>query len=277
MTGREFYESLKHNGNGFPKIMGILNVTPDSFSDGGLHYEKEKAIEHGLKILEDGADIVDVGGESTRPGSLPVNVDEEIRRVVPVIEGIIKYKPNAVISIDTTKSETAAAAVAAGAMIINDISGLNDDLRIAGIAAEKHLPLIIMHIQGSPRTMQANPHYENLLQDITKFLKNRINLAEDFGAEYIIADIGIGFGKTLEHNLKLLKYLPRFTKLGVPLLLGISRKNFIKMVLNVEEPQERDVPTAMIHALLADSGVSIIRVHDVALHSQLRVLYNALN
>lgn len=276
MTGSEFYETLKHNRHGFPLMMGILNVTPDSFSDGGLHFEKERAIEHGLKLLEDGADLIDVGGESTRPGSSPISTVEEQKRVIPVIDGIKKHKHDTIISIDTSKSETAKAAVSAGAIIINDINGLTTDTGLAEVASEFNLPMILMHIQGTPSSMQVDPHYENVLEDITLHLKNQINLAQSYGVDKVVADVGIGFGKTLEHNIKLLRCFPRFTKLGVPLLLGISRKSFIKMLLNIEDTKDRDIPTVLLHAMLARSGAAIIRVHNVQLHQKLKILYQAL-
>jgi dihydropteroate synthase len=248
----------------FPKIMGILNVTPDSFSDGGLYFDKENAIRQGLKLIEDGAEILDIGGESTRPGAAEVSISDELNRVIPVITEISKLKPGIPISIDTTKYEVAKEAVYAGAKIINDISGLDNDRRIAELAAQKNLCLILMHIQGTPRTMQKNPFYNNVIEDILNILKKKIEFARELGVKSISADIGIGFGKTLEHNLLLLKYHDRFRELGTPLVVGLSRKTFIGKLLDIEEPSERDFPTVLIHALLLYNNIDIIRVHDVS-------------
>jgi dihydropteroate synthase len=261
----------------FPLIMGILNVTPDSFSDGGLHFGTEQAISHGLKLLADGADILDIGGESTRPGAPEVSEDEENRRVIPVIEGILKEKPETVISIDSTKYEVAKQALQSGARIINDISGLDKDIRLAELASETGAALILMHIQGIPRTMQANPVYGNVVAEVFDKLQSKIETAGKYGVTDIIADIGIGFGKTVEHNLQLLKNIEIFYKLGVPLLLGISRKSFIGKTLGIETPSERDMASAMIHALLPGFGGDIIRVHNVAFTNTLKSAFKLLS
>lgn len=260
----------------FPKIMGIVNVTPDSFSDGGMFYDSKAAVAWGLKLLEDGADILDIGGESTRPGSDPVSVTEELRRVIPVIEGIKKERPDAVISIDTTKYDVAKAAIEAGATIINDVSGLQNDIRLASLAGEKNCTLVIMHMLGTPKTMQINPKYENVVEEIFSFLKNKIDIAKQFGVKSIVADVGIGFGKTVEHNWELLRNIPRFYELNVPLLLGISRKSFIGKTLNIDNPIERDLPTLLLHSLLLNFKIDIIRVHNVKQFQMLRVLYQKL-
>ena len=263
--------------NNFPKIMGVLNVTPDSFSDGGKYFEKNKAVEHALEMAWDGAEIIDVGGESTRPGAAPVPELEELKRVIPVIKGIKEQLPKIKISIDTTKLFVAMAAVDAGAEIINDISGLNIDPNLARLAAKKEITIILMHIQGSPRTMQANPFYHNVVDDVYNELEKKIDLARSYGVTSVIADVGIGFGKTLEHNLELLKNHNKFKSLGVPLLLGISRKSFIGKILDENNPEERDIPTTLLYALLLDCGADIIRVHNVKLITMLKKLSQAVS
>ncbi len=260
----------------FPQIMGIVNVTPDSFSDGGLYAEPQAAIEHALELIEQGADIIDVGGESTRPGAEPVPVEEELRRVIPVIEGIRQCHPTIPLSVDTTKYEVAAAAVAAGATMLNDISALRFDPRIGELAAARDIPLVLVHMQGTPQTMQQNPRYEDVVAEVKAFLQERIVYARSLGVQQLIADVGIGFGKTVEHNWELLRRHREFLELGVPLLLGISRKSFLGKTLGIEEPRQRDCATALLHALLLDSGASIIRVHNVGLLVQLRRLWQCL-
>ncbi|MCS7177374.1 MAG: dihydropteroate synthase [Candidatus Kapabacteria bacterium] len=260
----------------FPQIMGVVNVTPDSFSDGGLYVEPQAAIEHALRLVEEGADILDIGGESTRPGAEPVPVEEELRRVIPVVEGIRRYQREIPISIDTTKYEVAAAALAVGATMLNDISALRFDPRIGELAAEHDVPLVLMHMQGTPRTMQENPQYGDVVAEVKAFLQERIAHARALGVRRIIADVGIGFGKTVEHNWELLRRHREFLSLGVPMLLGISRKSFLGKTLGIEDPRQRDCATALLHALLLDSGVSIVRVHNVALMAQLRHLWQCL-
>lgn len=261
----------------FPKIMGILNVTPDSFSDGGKYTRAEDAIEHALNMIEDGADIIDIGGESTRPGAAPIAEDEELARVIPVIEGVLNEKPGTVISIDTTKYSVAREAVSKGAKIINDVSGLRFDTRLANLAADKGLALILMHMQGEPRNMQANPAYQNVVEDVFSELAERIALARSLGVKSVIADVGIGFGKTVDHNLILLKNHRRFCDLGVPLMLGLSRKTFLGKILDIGDPRERDMPTALAHALLLECGADLIRVHNVVMINMLKKLYYALS
>ncbi len=256
--------------------MGIINVTPDSFSDGGLFVKPNAAIEWGLRLIEDGADIIDIGGESTRPNSEPITVAEELKRVIPVVEGIKKRNPKSVISIDTTKYEVAKEAVECGATLINDVSGLRNDIRIAELAADKGCSLIVMHMQGTPKTMQINPTYENVVEEVFQFLHNQIEIAKDYGVGTIIADVGIGFGKTVEHNWELLRNLDKFSQLGVPLLLGISRKSFIGRTLNIDNPVERDVPTLLLHSLLLRFEIDIIRVHNVKQFQMLRTFYDNL-
>ncbi len=262
--------------NDFPKIMGILNVTPDSFSDGGKYLEPSKAIEHALMMIDEGADIIDIGGESSRPGAEDVEINEEIKRIEPVITGIRNVNKDIIISIDTRKYEVAKIALELGANIINDISGLTYDVRILELAKLFDSPLIIMHIQGTPKNMQTNPHYNDVVVDIFNFLNEKIKIAKNFGVNKLIADVGIGFGKTYDHNIKLLKNISKFKELNVPILLGISRKTFIGKMTGINEPENRDIPTALIHALLLNESIDIIRVHNVKLLSMLKIIYKSL-
>lgn len=244
-------------------LMGILNVTPDSFSDGGLFFDKEKAVAHGLRMAEEGADILDIGGESSRPGSKPLELEEELRRVIPVIEALTK-EVNLPISIDTYKSPVAQKAIEAGAEIINDISGLHFDQNLAKVAAKEGTPLILMHIRGTPETMQKDVHYESLFSEVLQYLKDSIQMAESSGVdpEQIIVDPGIGFGKTLQDNLLIIKNLYEFRVLGKPILLGTSRKSFIGKILNVGT-NERLEGTLSSIAIGVLNGAHIIRSHDV--------------
>lgn len=244
-------------------LMGILNVTPDSFSDGGLYLEPKKAIAHGLRMIEEGADFIDIGGESTRPGSKPVGLDEELHRVIPVIKSLAK-EVDVPISIDTNKSTVAAKAIEAGAEIINDISGLHFDSNLGHVAAKLDVPLILMHIRGTPETMQKDVHYDSLFSEILHYLKGSIQRAESAGLDpqQIIVDPGIGFGKTLEDNLLIIKNLSEFRILGKPLLLGTSRKSFIGKILN-GEANERLEGTLSSIAICVLNGAHIIRCHDV--------------
>ncbi len=243
--------------------MGILNITPDSFSDGGDFSNADAAYNHAIALQKAGADIIDIGGESSRPGALGISPQEEIGRVIPVIARLKEKVPDITISIDTTKFEVAELAIKAGADIINDISGLGSDTRLAELAAKHNRTLIIMHMQGTPREMQNSPQYDNVVEDIYNSLDSKIALARQCGVESIIADVGIGFGKTVEQNLILLNNLNRFKALGVPMLLGISRKSFIGKMLGIDNPSERDTATAFIHSLLPGFGGDIIRVHNV--------------
>jgi dihydropteroate synthase len=244
--------------------MGVLNVTPDSFSDGGEFFDTEKAIEHGLKMAAEGAAIIDVGGESTRPGSASVSAEEQIKRVVPVIEALAK-KVNVPISIDTHNYEVAEAALDAGAAMINDITALSDQ-RMGELAAGRGVPVVLMHIQGTPATMQVEPKYKNVVAEVLAFLLERAKQAEKFGIpkQRIFIDPGIGFGKTTEHNLLLLKNIDRFVDSGYRVCIGTSRKSFIGKITGKENPAERIFGTAATVALCAAAGVSIVRVHDVA-------------
>lgn len=252
-------------------IMGIINVTPDSFSGDGVAGDVEGAVAQGRRMLADGADILDVGGQSTRPGAEPVPVEEELRRVVPVIERLAGGS-GATISIDTNVARVAEEAVRAGASIINDISGLRDDPEIAEVAARHNTGLVLMHIQGTPRTMQANPHYDDLLGEVIAYLRNSVEQAVKAGVkrEKIWIDPGIGFGKNIDHNLELLRRLPELQVLGCPILVGTSRKAFIGRILaplNGGEPlppQERVIGTGATLALAIANGANVVRVHDVA-------------
>jgi dihydropteroate synthase len=244
-------------------LMGVLNVTPDSFSDGGFFLNKEKAISRGLRMVEEGADVIDIGGESTRPGSKPVELEEELRRVIPVIESL-EREVDVPISIDTYKSAVAQKAVEAGAQIINDISGLHFDPNLAQVAAREDIPLVLMHIRGTPETMQRDVHYSSLFAEIIRYLKNSISMAESAGIApgQIIIDPGIGFGKTMEDNLLILKHLYEFRILGKPILLGTSRKNFIGKILSAEVGDRLEGTLSSI-AIAVLNGAHIIRSHDV--------------
>ncbi len=245
-------------------IMGILNVTPDSFSDGGLYFNRDAAVHRGIRMVDEGADIIDVGGESTRPGSEPVGEEEEIRRTVPVIESLVR-KINVPISIDTYKSVVARRALDAGASIVNDISGLRFDPEMPKVVSEYNVPVVIMHIKGTPRDMQKNPVYEALIPEIMDYLRISIRFAMKFGVreDMIIIDPGIGFGKTFEHNLEIIKNLTEFTLLGRPVAVGVSRKAFIGKILGDAPPSERLEGTAAAVAISIYNGANIVRVHDV--------------
>lgn len=247
----------------FPKLMGIVNVTPDSFSDGGKWVTQQAAIDHALQLVEEGADILDIGGESTRPGSDFVSVSEELNRVIPVITELAS-RVSVPISIDTTKSEVAAEALSAGASIVNDISGLTFDTKIIDVCAAHSCGVIAMHIQGTPKTMQLNPHYDDAVNDIRSWLINRCDELESRGIarERIVIDPGIGFGKTAQHNLDILSNVAAFRNFGRPVLIGHSRKGFLKKLLN-RELDERLAGTIGVSLALARQHVDILRVHDV--------------
>jgi dihydropteroate synthase len=245
-------------------IMGILNVTPDSFSDGGHFFNKDRAVEQAFRMIEDGADIIDVGGESTRPGAAEVSVKEEIKRVVPIIKAITK-QASVPVSIDTFKSSVAEAAVSAGASMINDISGLRFDPKMPDLAAKIKVPVVIMHIQGTPKNMQRNPSYKALIPEIMDYLREGISIARRSGIsdEKIIIDPGIGFGKTVAHNLEIINRLNEFTGLEKPILLGHSRKSFIGNILDNAPAADRLEGTAAAAAIGIFNGANIIRVHDI--------------
>jgi dihydropteroate synthase len=253
-----------------PQLMGILNVTPDSFSDGGKFTGLAAAIAQAEKMIAEGADIIDVGGESTRPGSDPVSADEQIRRVVPAITAIRSIGSTVKISIDTTLSQVAAAALDAGAGIVNDVSAGQGDPNMLAFAATAQVPIILMHMQGTPKTMQDQPHYENVLADVIAALQQRIAeaLAAGVLVENIAIDPGIGFGKAKQDNIDLLAHLRSFVDLGYPVLLGTSRKRFMGSICNVGEPAELVTATAVTTALGVMSGVQMFRVHDVKANRQ---------
>ncbi|MBI3947884.1 MAG: dihydropteroate synthase [Armatimonadetes bacterium] len=244
-------------------VMGVLNITPDSFSDGGQFIEARAALAHARRMVSEGADIIDVGGESTRPGAEPVSAEEEIRRVVPIIRGIREFSDVA-ISIDTYKEPVARAALAAGARIVNDISGLTLDPRLAVAVAQSDAWLVLMHILGSPRTMQQEIRYDNVVGDISAFLRRQMAAAVAAGVPRgrLIADPGIGFGKTAQHNLEILRRLREFAALGVPILVGPSRKSFIGKVLGLPSDQRIEGTAAAVAAAILN-GAAIVRVHDV--------------
>jgi dihydropteroate synthase len=243
--------------------MGVVNVTPDSFSDGGLYLDPEKAIRHGVELVEAGAAILDVGGESTRPGAEEVAAEEELRRVVPVIEGLAGL--DAQISVDTSKAAVAEAALDAGATIVNDVTALRGDAAMAGLCAERGATVILMHMAGSPRTMQEHPSYDDVVAEVKAFLAERLQaaLVAGIAAERIWLDPGIGFGKTAEHNLELLRRLSELTELGRPLVVGTSRKSFIGR-LDGSGANERLGGTIASSILAAIEGAEVLRVHDVA-------------
>jgi len=245
-------------------VMGILNVTPDSFSDGGLFLSRDSAIERALRMEDEGADIIDVGGESTRPGSEPVPLEDELKRTIPVIEALAG-RLSIPISIDTYKSEVATRAVEAGASMVNDISGLRFDPEMAPLLSRYDVALILMHIRGTPRNMQDNPVYSDLMTEISDYLREGIRLAAESGIaeERIVIDPGIGFGKTAEHNLRIINNLDALSALGRPVLVGVSRKSFIGRVLNNAPVSERLEGTAAAVAVSVMKGANIVRVHDV--------------
>lgn len=260
-----------------PRIMGVVNVTPDSFSDGGLHDTAEAAIAHALQLAGEGADILDIGGESTRPGSDPVTAGDEAARVLPVVEGL--KQAGALISVDTRKSALMAEAAKAGAHMLNDVSALTHDPASLDVAARSRLPVVLMHARGDPKTMQDNPVYEDVLLEVFDYLAGRIAACEAAGIERrrIIADPGIGFGKTLAHNLALLHGLSLFHSLGVALLLGVSRKRFIGSLSGEDDPRARGPGSLAASLAGVSQGAQLVRVHDVAAMRQALTIWNAVN
>ena len=245
-------------------IMGVLNVTPDSFSDGGQFADTDRAVTHALQRFGEGAQIIDVGGESTRPGAEAVSETEELRRVVPVIQRL-RALSEALISIDTSKAAVAGAALEAGADIINDVTGGGADPKMMALAAERHAAFIIMHMQGTPRTMQAAPQYGDVVAEVRDFFRQQYARALECGIDpmAIAFDPGIGFGKTLEHNLTLLRNLPQLRIDDRPLVVGVSRKSFLGKMIDSAEPADRTGPTIAMTALLRERGADVLRVHDV--------------
>lgn len=272
MAAADLFEAIREprariSGMSFdtPRIMGIVNVTPDSFSDGGQHDETQAAVDHALRLAEHGADILDIGGESTRPGSETVPVDEELRRVIPVIEAL-RDKTDALISIDSRKARVMREAAVSGADILNDVSALTFDDDALEAAHDTGLPVMLMHAQGDPKTMNDDPQYSDVVLDVFDFLERRILACEAVGIprSRIIADPGIGFGKHLHHNIAVLSAMSLYHALGVPLLLGASRKKLIGQLCDVPDPKDR-VPGSLAAALSSVSqGVQVVRVHDVA-------------
>lgn len=266
-----------HPFAGGPHLMGVVNVTPDSFSDGGKFLHIDKAIEHGFRLAQEGALILDVGGESTRPGAQDIDPEEEKRRVIPVIQGLKGAAPW--LSIDSRNSKTMAAALAAGANVINDISALRHDIHSIAVAAEAQVPVILMHMQGTPGKMQKNPSYKNAVKEIFDFLSQQIAICKTnrIDKKWLICDPGIGFGKTLAHNLVILSNIRKFHDLGVPLLLGASRKRFISDLCGGVEAGDR-LPGSLASILYgAAQGVQIFRVHDVKESQQALQVYRAIS
>jgi dihydropteroate synthase len=246
------------------RVMGILNVTPDSFSDGGEHFEIKIALDHARRMIAEGAAIIDIGGESTRPGAQPVPADEEISRTAPVVAAL-RAEWDGLISIDTSKAAVAEAAVTAGADIINDVTGLKADPEMAGVCARSGCGVVVMHMQGTPRSMQVAPHYSDVIAEVREFFRERFQTlsAAEIDPAALCFDPGIGFGKTLAHNLALLRGLEEISLTGRPLLLGVSRKSFIGKILGTDDPHAREWPTVAITANTREKGVMLHRVHSV--------------
>ncbi|HEV7938214.1 MAG TPA: dihydropteroate synthase [Solirubrobacteraceae bacterium] len=243
------------------RLMGVLNVTPDSFSDGGLFFDEETAVAHGVELVAQGAHVLDVGGESTRPGAEPVGMEEELRRVVPVVEGLSRRMSTTQISIDTSKAAVAHAAVGAGATLVNDVSALRADPEMAAVVAASDVDCCLMHMRGSPRTMQSDPRYGDVVDEVKAFLEERMAFAVEEGIEErrILLDPGIGFGKTVAHNLELLRRLEELVALGRPVVVGTSRKSFLGVVAT-----DRLAGTIATNVMALERGASVFRVHDVA-------------
>ena len=255
------FGSVQYDLSSRTHIMGVLNVTPDSFSDGGRYLNVESAVMRGLEMIEDGADFIDVGGESTRPGAESISINEELQRVLPVIEGLIKTT-KVPISIDTYKSQVAEKALEAGAVIVNDISGLHFDKQLAIVVKRLGATIILMHIKGTPKTMQEQIEYKNVIEDVCMYLQEGVKIAQDAGINQIIVDPGIGFGKDLSHNLEIFRKLSELKRFGYPVLIGPSRKSFIGKILNLTVDQRLEGTAAAV-AVSIMNGANIVRVHDV--------------
>jgi dihydropteroate synthase len=253
--------------------MGVVNVTPDSFSDGGDYLDPGVAIEHGMELQREGAVLLDIGGESTRPGAQPVGTEEELARVLPVIEGLRAAGVGAEISIDTSKAAVAAAAIDAGATLVNDVSALRGDPDMADLVAAKGVGCCLMHMLGEPRTMQLDPRYDDVVDDVKAFLAERLEFAARHGIapDRVLLDPGIGFGKTLEHNLELLRRLGEIVALGPPVVIGTSRKSFLGTLTGQSDPRERIAGTIATNVIAFERGARVFRVHDV------RPVVDALN
>jgi len=256
-----------------PRIVGILNVTPDSFSDGGRFFDPARAVAHALSMAREGADIIDIGGESTRPGSIRVSADEELRRILPVLDALADELAIP-ISLDTSKPEVADACLARMPAIINDVYGLRDPA-MREVIARHQAPVIIMHMQGTPDTMQKNPSYGDVVEEVIGYLGMQAQLARAAGIEQIIIDPGIGFGKTITHNLLLLKHLDRFKRLGYPLMVGVSRKSFLQKILGAGSDDVLE-GTLAASVIAAYNGADLIRVHDVAAVRRALAVANAI-
>jgi dihydropteroate synthase len=255
------FGSVEYDLSSRTHVMGVLNVTPDSFSDGGKFFTVDDAVRRGMKMVEEGADFIDVGGESTRPGSEPISIEEELRRVIPVI-GRLAGNMSVPISIDTYKHEVAHRALEEGAVIVNDISGLHADAQIADVVSEHRASLILMHIKGTPKTMQQNPEYDDVLGEVTGYLMEGISIARRKGVEQLFVDPGIGFGKRLDHNLEIFRRLSELRSLGYPVLVGPSRKSFIAGLLDLPVDQRLEGTAAAV-AISVMNGADVVRVHDV--------------
>jgi dihydropteroate synthase len=255
--------------------MGILNVTPDSFSDGGKYFSTDKAVNNALKMIDEGADIIDIGGESSRPGSNKVGEVEELNRVIPVISEIIKQHPNTTISIDTTKANVAREAVRCGATIVNDISGGTFEPKIFDVVKEFKATIIIMHIKGTPKSMQENPNYDEVVSEVYDYLAAQTRIAEGKGIDKIFIDPGIGFGKRVEDNLSLIERMEDFRSLGFPILIGLSRKSFIGNILNLSV-EDRDDITNALNSFVISKGARIIRTHNVKQAVQTCKMFNGI-
>ncbi len=264
-TGNQTVLSLRNSTLSLenPVVMGILNVTPDSFSDGGKYGSVQQAVDAVGKMVDEGAAIIDIGGESTRPGADPVSASEEVNRVIPVLEQVVSAFPHTFFSIDTTKYKVAEASLEIGAHIINDISGLQKEPRLAELCANYQTGYVLMHSQGNPQTMQKNPEYQNVVEDIYAFLKNGIEQLRRAGVSSIMVDPGIGFGKTLQHNLDIIKELKKFLTLHYPVLVGASRKSMIGKLLEGRPADGRLAGTLAVHYHCLLQGAKILRVHDV--------------
>ena len=272
--------SVQYSHKGFrlsfarTQVMGIVNVTPDSFSDGGKYHDPARALAHAWSLAQQGADIIDIGGESSRPGAAPTSVEEELARVIPVVRAVAKSIPHIPISIDTYKPEVAAAALAEGAVMINDISGLRNPA-MASLAAKTKAPVVVMHMKGTPQNMQRNPTYKDVVAEVKEFFLERIKTLGRMGVKKIILDPGIGFGKTANHNLMLLNRLEEIAALGYPLLVGLSRKSFIGKALGVDT-EDRETGGVVANAIAIAKGARIIRVHDAGLGRQTAIMADCI-
>lgn len=259
-----------------PRVMGILNTTPDSFSDGGLFISETAAIDRIGKMVEEGADIIDIGGESTRPGSKPVAVEEEMDRVLPIMERALPEFGDALFSIDTTKFEVARSALEMGVHIVNDVSGFQKEPRLAALCSEYSAGYILMHSKGDPKTMQKNPQYEDVIEELRSFFRTQLELLKSESVNNVILDPGIGFGKTLTHNLYIVSNLDKFLDFDYPLMVGASRKSMIGQILNNRPVNDRLAGTVAVHYHCLTKGAKILRVHDVKEAKDSVQIFNAI-